>query len=113
MVNTYLAVHSADDLQKKMKELESAWGHFVSEKQKPNSVRQKIYQSWRRCQKYKVDPLQKQAPIIIDDDYSLKESITKSKVYTASRPVIDSLNNQIKGTGHLITLADHQGRSYI
>lgn len=92
-----------------MRELESEWDNFVSEKQKPNRIRQAIYQSWKRCEEYEVDPLQKQTSIIMDDD-SLSETISKSKIYEASLPIIRTLHEQIKGTGHLITLADDKGR---
>ncbi|WP_235872266.1 sigma-54-dependent Fis family transcriptional regulator [Siminovitchia acidinfaciens] len=108
-MNTYLAVHSADNLHIKMRELESEWDYFVSERQKPNRIRQMIYQSWKRCEKYDVDPLQKQTSVIIDDQ-SLCETITNSKIYDAALPIIHTLHEQIKGTGHLITLADDKGR---
>lgn len=107
-MNTYLAVHSTDNLQIKMRELESEWGYFVSEKQKPNRIRQTIYQSWKRCEEYDVDPLQKQTSVIIDDKI-LCETISNSKVYEASLPIIQTLHDQIEGTGHLITLADDKG----
>lgn len=108
-MNTNLAVLSANNLHIKMRELESEWDNFVSEKQKPNRIRQAIYQSWKRCEEYEVDPLQKQTSIIMDDD-SLSETISKSKIYEASLPIIRTLHEQIKGTGHLITLADDKGR---
>ncbi|MFS0646196.1 sigma-54-dependent Fis family transcriptional regulator [Siminovitchia sp. 179-K 8D1 HS] len=108
-MNTNLAVLSANNLHIKMRELESEWDNFVSEKQKPNRIRQAIYQSWKRCEEYEVDPLQKQTSIIMDDD-SLSETISKSKIYAASLPIIRTLHEQIKGTGHLITLADDKGR---
>ncbi|WP_318246788.1 sigma-54-dependent Fis family transcriptional regulator [Bacillus norwichensis] len=107
-MNTYLALHSTDNLHVKMRELESQWGYFVSDKQKPVKVRQTIYQSWKRCEEYQVDPLQKQTSIIIDDQ-RLDETLSHSEMYKASLPIVESLHQQVQGTGHLITLADDKG----
>ncbi|MFD1706592.1 sigma-54-dependent Fis family transcriptional regulator [Siminovitchia sediminis] len=108
-MTSYLAVHSADNLHMRMKELASEWDQFITEKQKPSKIRSSIYHSWKRCRQYAVDPLQKQT-IIPLDEHKLSDTITDSKMYDAALPIIQNLQRQISGTGHLITLADEKGR---
>ncbi len=74
-----------------------------------NTVRSTVQESWKRCQDYGVDPLQKHSPITMDED-NLKELLHTSNLYHASQPIIKDLHDQIKNTGHLITLSDDKGR---
>ena len=111
MFHSNLAFYSTDDLPHKMKELESNWEHFMLDNQvsETNSIRLEVLESWKRCQKFGVDPLQKQTPFTINED-KLMEEINQSKLYEVSKPIIKDLYKQIKGTSHLITLGDHEGK---
>lgn len=111
LVQSNLAFYSANDLPHKIKELENNWEHFMLENKVPdsNKVRSTILESWKRCQKFGVDPLQKQTPIMIAKD-KLMEEINQSKLYDVSLPIIEDLYKQINGTDHLITLGDHEGK---
>lgn len=92
-----------------MKKLEHSWEFFMSENSIPKTIRPAVYQSWKRCQDYNVDPLQKQAPVILSED-EINELINQSQLYHISQPIIERLYNQIQGTEHLITLSDENGR---
>lgn len=83
----------------------------MSEQEVPhsNNVRLEVLESWKRCQQYGVDPLQKQSPIKMSEA-KLKEQINQSTLYNISLPIIDAFSKQIAGTNHLITLGDHDGR---
>lgn len=109
MFQSKLAFYSTNELPHKMKELESNWEYFMLENQMLETMRPIVFQSWKRCQRYDVDPLQKQTPIIMDES-KLMELISRSNLYDVSLPVIEDLYNQIKGTQHLITLSDSKGR---
>ena len=81
----------------------------MSENSIPKTIRPAVYQSRKRCQGYHVDPLQKQAPVILSED-EINELINQSQLYHISQPIIERLYNQIQGTEHLITLSDENGR---
>src|SRR5699024_2339878 len=74
-----------------------------------NLIRNEIWQSWKRCQKHNVDPLQKQSSVNLDEDELLK-TINESILYSVSKPIIDELYRKIKNTEHIITLSDQKGR---
>ncbi|MEI3613939.1 sigma-54-dependent Fis family transcriptional regulator [Pseudogracilibacillus sp. SO30301A] len=111
MVRSKLALYSTSELPHKMKELENNWEHFMVENDIPetNTIRSEVLESWKRCQNYGVDPLQKQAPVMISED-KLMEEINQSTLYDVSKPVIEDLYKQIIGTNHLITLGDNEGK---
>lgn len=92
-----------------MRELENNWEYFMTENETLESMRPIVYQSWKRCQRYEVDPLQEKAKLIMDEN-KFMELISRSNLYQVSQPVIEDLFNQIKGTQHLITLSDNKGR---
>nr|WP_275899658.1 sigma-54-dependent Fis family transcriptional regulator [Bacillus piscicola] len=83
----------------------------MSEREVPqsNKVRVEVLESWKRCQQYGVDPLQKQTLIKVRED-KLKEQINQSALYNASLPIIENFSKQIAGTNHLITLGDQEGK---
>ncbi|MDA3129494.1 sigma-54-dependent Fis family transcriptional regulator [Aliibacillus thermotolerans] len=111
MVSSNLAFYSTNELPRKLKELENNWEHFIFEKEVPktNEVRLEVLESWKRCQQYGVDPLQKETPIKVSED-KLKEQIHQSKLYDISLPIIEDFSKQISGTSHLITLGDDEGK---
>ena len=111
MVRSSLAFHSTNELPVKLKELENHWEHFMLENEKSvfNQIRKDVLDSWKRCQEYGVNPLQKQTNIKMNEDI-LMEEIRQSKLYDVSLPIIDEFHHQIQGTDHLITLGDHEGK---
>lgn len=104
-----LAVYSVRDISKRRKQLEAQWEEFIVKKQSPKDIRTTILESWERCKNYNLNPRQKQAPVTLSED-QLVELINTSNLYQASQPVIKEVYHQIECTGHLITLADENGR---
>lgn len=109
MIRQNLAIHSTSEVYHKKKELESKWEHFIEENQEPSNIRTEVYHSWKRCQKYGVNPFQKHSPTILSDDM-LDDIISNSQLYNVSLPILKELREQIKGTKHIITLCDNKGR---
>lgn len=109
MIHSKLAIHSIDEIASKRKDLEHSWKFFMTENTIPNTIRSAVQASWKRCKAYGVDPLQQHSPISLNED-DLKELIHTSNLYHASQPVLKDLHQQIKHTGHLITLSDDKGR---
>ncbi|MEI3614646.1 hypothetical protein, partial [Pseudogracilibacillus sp. SO30301A] len=60
-----------------------------------------VHESWKHCRDYNVDPLQKQAPVTLNDE-EIYELINNSQLYHISLPIIGRLYNQIQGTEHLV-----------
>jgi transcriptional regulator of acetoin/glycerol metabolism len=104
-----IAIRSASDIPMKMKELETKWKSFVIEKRDPDQMRMNVYESWKRCLNYGVDPRQKQTSIVLSND-QLVEWAKKSKLYQISLPILQHLADQINDTGHLVTLCDSKGK---
>jgi len=109
MMDSSIAFHSILEIKEKKKELKSQWEYFVGEDQKPQKIRKDIFQSWKRCQNYGVNPHQKQSSVILTND-QLSELIDKSQLYNTSIPILEELKQQTVGTEHLITLCDSNGR---
>jgi len=106
-----LSILSTTELPQRLKELKYNWESFMLKEQLPpsNLIRNEIWQSWKRCQKHNVDPLQKQSSVNLDEDELLK-TINESILYSVSKPIIDELYRKIKNTEHIITLSDQKGR---
>lgn len=109
MIDSKLAISSTRDLLSKMKELEKNWKQFIIDNRTPANVRTEVLKSWKRCIDYNVDPLQKHSPVIMKEK-ELTELINQSNLYEVSLPIIEKLYEDIKGTGHLITLSDKGGK---
>lgn len=111
VVHSQLAFYSNNELPYKLKELENNWESFMLEEEDSvvSKIRFEVLNSWKRCQQYGVDPLQKQTEIKVGED-KLKEEIAQSKLYQVSLPIIEDFYHQIKGTNHLITLGDNEGK---
>lgn len=108
MLNSNIAIESVNKINEKKKELEEYWDQFVNSNQKPDNLREKVYQSWKRSQNHGVNPHQKQSSIKLSDD-KLAELIYHSKVYNVSQPILKELEKQTRGTKHLLTLCDNKG----
>lgn len=110
MTRATLAIFSLREMHEVIKKLHQNWENFFVNKQ-PNlhEVRSNVYDSWKRCQMYDVNPLQQKASIIVEQD-DLHDIIHNSEFYQVAIPFIHKLSKQIKGTGHLITLSDNKGR---
>jgi sigma-54 dependent transcriptional regulator, acetoin dehydrogenase operon transcriptional activator AcoR len=108
-MSPYLSLYSTSNLSKKMKELEHLWESFVQNQEPSANIRTFVYESWKRCQSYGVDPKNKQTVISLSDG-DLSELIRHSRLYEAAIPVMDDLTKQIRGTNHLTTLCDREGR---
>ncbi|PRX38605.1 transcriptional regulator of acetoin/glycerol metabolism [Planifilum fimeticola] len=108
MAKCNIAIYSTLEVNQKKRELASKWEYFVRQNRKPREIRSVIYDSWKRCQQYGVDPYQKQSIVVLPDD-RLAELIHKSRLYRVSQPIIKDLEKQIRDTKHLITLCDKTG----
>lgn len=109
MTNPYIAIHSISSIHEALQKLEEVWNRFVFEKREPPDMRMNVYQSWKRCQTKGVNPLQKQASIVMTDD-ELVDWVNQSHLSQVSLPILQDLARQIEGTHYLITLCDNKGR---
>ncbi|GAX90711.1 sigma-54-dependent Fis family transcriptional regulator [Effusibacillus lacus] len=109
MENSQIAIRLPSDIHMKMKELEIKWKRYVLENHEPGQMRMNVFESWKRCLTYRVNPRQKQTAIALSQD-ELVEWAKKSNLYQISLPIVQHLADQISGTGHLVTLCDSQGK---
>jgi sigma-54 dependent transcriptional regulator, acetoin dehydrogenase operon transcriptional activator AcoR len=108
-MSPYLSLYSTSNLSQKVKELEYLWESFVQNHEPPTNLRSSVYESWKRCQMYGVDPKKTKTDVSLSDDH-LRELISQSRLYEAAIPIMDDLTRQIRGTNYLTTLCDREGR---
>lgn len=110
MTHSTLAIYNNRELYQSMKKLHDHWESFLTgQEPKLDNMRQNVHQSWMRCQNYNVNPLQKKAPIVMDQEH-LHDIYSNTAYYQASLSKINLLSKQIQGTEHVITLSDNKGK---
>lgn len=109
MKHSHMAILSTRKLENKMKALTQAWENFISGHFSQDHMRNTILGSWKRCQEFGVNPKQKQTTLSLSDDEMI-DLLQTSHLYSAAKPIIDKLADQIVETGYLITLSDNKGR---
>jgi sigma-54 dependent transcriptional regulator, acetoin dehydrogenase operon transcriptional activator AcoR len=108
-MNPYLSLYSTSNLREKVHDLECLWENFILNNEPPERLRRFIYDSWKRCQSFGVDPNKMQTTVSLDDD-ELRELINHSRLYKASLPILDEMSKKILETNYLTTLCDREGR---
>ncbi|WP_318508981.1 sigma-54-dependent Fis family transcriptional regulator [Bacillus sp. T3] len=107
-----ISIFSTQDIPNKTKELTALWERYVTKSwetgEEINQLRKNVLDSWRRCQTTGVNPQQMLAKPILSE-YDLKLLWTESELFKNAKPIIDDFFYKMKGTGYLITLANHEG----
>jgi transcriptional regulator of acetoin/glycerol metabolism len=57
---------------------------------------------------YGVDPTRRQTTVLLSDD-DVQELIANFRLYQLALPIMERLSRQTEGTGHLLTLCNHEG----
>lgn len=92
------------------KQLGRAWEHYVESgvfgRESPRAV---IARSWERSRQCGIDPLAERAPTVMSAE-EIEAWLARDDLGQAGRTVLDGLAQTVSGTGHVIVLADAQGR---
>src|SRR5262245_45178828 len=92
------------------KEIHSAWERFVGSGELSDSPpRPTIARGWERSRALDIDPFMERAPQGITPD-EIQAILTREDLGQAGRRVLDDSARAVAGTGHVILLADSQGR---
>lgn len=90
-------------------EMKETWKAFVTGSMVNQSrIRPEILNSWNRCLN-KVNPFQKKVPVILKGGEYKKIYDKNKEMLEISIPVMEFLNQFVKGSGFIIALADNQG----
>jgi len=98
------------DPPKALKETARAWEVFVGSGEfigtPPRPV---IAQSWQRCRDLGINPFMERAPTVLGPD-EIEAILGGEDFGRAGKQVLDTFAQVVAGTGHVIVLADAQGR---
>jgi len=93
-----------------VREIGSAWTRFVESGELSGSApRATIAHRWRQSRDLEINPLMERAPEGITHD-EIQEILGNEDLGRAGRKVLDDSARAVAGTGHVILLADAQGR---
>ena len=93
-----------------VREIGSAWTRFVESGELNGSApRPAIAHRWRQSRALDINPLMERAPEGITHD-EIQEILGREDLGRAGRKVLDDSARAVAGTGHVILLADDQGR---
>src|SRR5262245_9471275 len=93
-----------------VREIGSAWTRFVESGELSGAApRATIAHRWRQSRALDIDPHMERAPEGITHD-EIQEILGREDLGRAGRKVLDDSARAVAGTGHVILLADDQGR---
>ena len=91
-------------------EITRTWEAFVSSGELSGPrLRPPIAEGWQRSRGLGIDPLMRRAPTVLTSD-EIREILAHEDLGRAGREVLDDFGRVVEGTGHVIVLADSQGR---
>ncbi|GAE28514.1 sigma54 specific transcriptional regulator [Halalkalibacter wakoensis JCM 9140] len=101
----------ANNLELERKKLQEVWEKTVVQKRQDldnKNIRSATLDSWSRCMRQGVDPIQTTAPII-SCDVQVKEAFSHSKLYRYLVPYIESLTGMVNETNSLFVVTSSKG----
>ncbi|AET66282.1 transcriptional activator of acetoin/glycerol metabolism [Desulfosporosinus orientis DSM 765] len=96
-------------LVKHRKLLKDFWYKFINHSPDPLNIQSAVYDSWIRCQNFKIDPHRIRTEDLLNDE-DIKDMISGSKLYKYAITTLNQLFVQAEKTRYLITLSDSLGR---
>jgi sigma-54 dependent transcriptional regulator, acetoin dehydrogenase operon transcriptional activator AcoR len=107
-IYTYKGRFRSPEVSEKEKELKKSWANYFKNGVVLNEVRPVILSSWKRSQKYGVNPNVNQAPICSPKVLIQKQEGNKD-ILALIRPFMDDLFDIVKGTDSIIAFCDKDG----
>jgi sigma-54 dependent transcriptional regulator, acetoin dehydrogenase operon transcriptional activator AcoR len=93
-----------------LRDIGSAWERFVAYGELGDAApRPTIARRWQQSRELEIDPFMERAPEGITPD-EIQAILTREDLGQAGRRVLDDSARAVAGTGHVILLADSQGR---
>ena len=95
---------------KATREITRTWEAFLSSGELSGPrLRPLIAEGWRRSRELGIDPLMRRAPTVLSSE-EIGEILASEDLGRAGRAVLEDFGRVVEGTGHVIVLADAQGR---
>lgn len=86
----------------------NAWNQFIKEGYINPEVRDEIAESWKRCKRYQIDPMNGKG----NDKYKASEKLKieeNAQLISVAHPIMQNIYSIVKGSGFAIMLADKDG----
>jgi sigma-54 dependent transcriptional regulator, acetoin dehydrogenase operon transcriptional activator AcoR len=98
------------DPTKTSKEIARAWEHFLATGEFTGPTpRPVIAERWQRCRDLGVDPFLERAPTVVSPE-EIDAILASDDLGRAGKQILDEFSKAVQGTGHVILLADAEGR---
>jgi len=95
---------------KATREITRAWEAFLSSGDLTAScLRPLIAERWRRCRELGIDPMMRRAPTALGVE-EIETILAREDLGRAGRSVLEDFGRVVEGTGHVVVLADQEGR---
>jgi transcriptional regulator of acetoin/glycerol metabolism len=93
----------------KERSIKQKWSNFFKKGIYPSDVRPVIMTSWKRSQKYNVNPNAIEAPFVCNSKEIMERSEKNKEILSLIRPFMDDLFEIVKGTDSIIAFSDKDG----
>ncbi|WP_216829724.1 sigma-54-dependent Fis family transcriptional regulator [Alkalihalobacterium elongatum] len=97
------------NISEKEKVIKRTWRNYFKKGLNLGGVRHIIMESWKRSQRYKVDPNSLQATSVCGEKEIIERRERYKDVLTLIRPFMDDLFEIVKGTDSIIAFSDKDG----
>jgi transcriptional regulator of acetoin/glycerol metabolism len=95
---------------KATREITRAWETFLSSGElSSSSLRPLIAERWRRSHELGIDPRMQRAPTALEPG-EIEAILAREDLGRAGRTVLEDFGRVVEGTGHVVVLADPEGR---
>ena len=91
-------------------ELKSIWEEFIRDRVLPKEkIRPIIYESWKRCENYGVNPKQVEVLDIISLQRLEQKQKKNEELISIAKPVMERIYKFVTGSGFIVSIADKDG----
>ena len=95
---------------KAAREISRTWEAFLSSGEITGPrLRPLIAERWQRCRELGIDPMLQRAPTVLSSQ-EIRTILAREDLGRAGRAVLEDFGRVVEGTGHVVVLADEEGR---
>ncbi|MBM7587451.1 PAS domain S-box-containing protein [Bacillus pakistanensis] len=108
IINNLIALDQYTCPKVEKQKLQQEWEKFISNHNTSTIIRPIMYDSWQRCLKQGISPLQSKTSINLSEE-EIMEYVSTDPLFHTLKPVLTKLKNMYMDSGHLITFTNSSG----